>query len=1160
MNKKFLFLSIALLSNLYASAKFDVTALRVEYTDTPLGIDVEQPRFSWQMQSMEYGATQTAYQISVKDSKGNETWNSGKIISNDALGIKYSGAALKRNTRYNWIVNVWGNDGTESQNSSWFETGLMSSSDKDISWGGAKWIGGNKTNAMTFYSQYLNVFKLKWGITLDKKTKTTHAGFLYGANDIRLMDKNKNILGVENKIGYSYIRVELNTSNIANGGYAMLDLYRVGYAKEDHNNIPLKSFEIPTNVVNKNNQYSRHNFELASMDGITEISIDGKQIVKDFNINPMGKGGDYIAFPIVGDLGYEAIKGQKATIHDIQILNFRQPCAVISEESKDRTISAGRAFFTPNETGVPMLRTVFNTEKQIQQARLYVTARGIYEFYINGQRVGNDFFNPGCTQYNKTQFYQTYDVTNLLHDGSNAMGAMLGEGWWSGAISYYDGNRNFFGDKQSLLAELIVTYKDGTEQRIVTNPISWKFNNNGPIRLGSLFHGEIYDATKEGKKNEWATASYDASTWTSSDEVALEGTISHEKCEFLGSWPCADDYSHFTLTAQVGKPVRPFITLTAKNMTEVRPGVYVYDMGQNMAGIPNITFKGMKVGQKIYMRFAETLYPDLPVYKNNIGMVMMESQRSAMEQDIYISKGDETETFEPHFTYHGYRYVEITGINNPLPNSDVKGVVLSSVDKIPADYETSNNELNRFFENVKWSTLANVFSIPTDCPQRNERMGWSGDLSVFCPTMSYLCDGTQFFRRHLQALRDTQEPDGAYAPVAPVGGGFGGPLWSSVGITMPYQSYLQYGDIDALKEHYASMQKFTDLMLKEYIDPKDHYYRGSTGLADLGDWLGFEVNKNDNSLIFDCYLTYELQIMAKIARALGKETDAIRYENERQTRIKFINSNYINMRTGKTVGCGLGKEIPAPFVGLRGPKRKDILIDTQTSYAIPLAFDIVNDSIRPKFINNFLNSISRKSIGDNEKEYPEYSLMTGFIGTAWISIALSKIGNTDFAYKMLLNKNFPSWLYPVEQGATTIWERLNACTKDNGFGGNNHMNSFNHYAFGSVTNWLMQHSIGIAEDSKVPGFKHFILCPETDSIGVLQYAKGHYDSMYGRIESSWNANGNTMIYEFTVPANTSATVYLPNKEIKDITIYGKEKKISPVSSIKYDNLNSATLL
>ncbi len=1137
--KKNLLLILALVLSL-ASQAFTVQGLKVEYTDAPLGIDTATPRFSWQMYDKVRGAGQTAYRIVVVDREGKNVWDSGKTMSDTSLNIRYDGQQLKPMTRYTWTVTVWNKEGERQEASSWFETGLMATSDQDAAWGGAQWIGGSKDDALTFFSQYLPVFRLDFTVMLDQKSKTKEAGVIYGANDIRLMDRNKNILGVENGLGESYIKVVLNTRPLDKGDSATVEVYRVGYTSTDRADVPFASAKIPTELVNKSNRYDAHNIRLTSMHGTTNIFVDAsdKQIINDLNLNPMGKGGDYISFPNVGDMGFYVPAKQKATFVIADVRNYRSPNHTLATIADGLTITGETRFVTPTEHGAPMLRTEFDTHgKQIAYARVYATARGIYDLFINGKRVGDDYLNPGCTQYNKTQFYQTYDVTPFIKDGRNAMGTILNEGWWSGASTFAGDNWNFYGDRQSLLAQLVITYTDGTVQTVVTSPETWKYSTDGPVRIGSLFQGEVYDASRDAAYDGWAEAGFDDSSWKQAETVPLEGTISHEKASGFFAWPTPDDYSDFRLMAQVGKPVRHFTTLTAQRVDEVRPGVYVYDMSQNMAGVPEITFTGLKPGTKVYMRFAEVRYPDLPEYKDNVGMVMMENQRGAMEQDIYIAKGG-TETFRPRYTYHGYQYVEITGIPAAIPISNVRGVVLSTVDELSAAYETDNKSLNRFFKNVQWSTLANVFSIPTDCPQRNERMGWSGDLSVFSPTMSYMFNGAEFLRRHLRALRDTQLDDGNFPAIAPVGGGFGGPLWASVGITMPWQSYLQYGDTDALKEHYPAMQEFINLHTTKYIDEKEHFFNFTDGIG-LGDWLGFEVGKNDNSLLFDCYLVHELDIMAKVATVLGKSDDAERYAAIRQQRIDFINAHYINKETGVTTGSGLGKETPNPFGGVDGPKRKGVLIDTQTSYALPIAFGIIDPAVKDKFVKAFLNTVSRQSKGDDGKTYPGYSLMTGFIGTAWINLALSDCGHSDYAYRMLENTNFPSWLYPVEQGATTIWERLNSYTMKDGFGGNNSMNSFNHYAFGSVTNWLMQRSLGIARDEATPGFKHFILRPEPDMTGGLKEARGHYDSMYGRIESSWSTGNGTVTYRFNVPANTTATLLLPAQSKDSVTLDGK---------------------
>lgn len=1130
--KKHILLALALAATTLCHA-FEIVNLRVEYTATPLGIDEATPRFSWQMADTGRGAAQKAYAIAVTDERGNTVWDSGKTAGSVSLNISYGGSPLRPTTRYNWTVTVWNAKNKKQTAESWFETGLMATSDKAPEWGGAKWIGGNNDDALTFYSQYLPVFRIACDITLDKATRTNAAAIIYGANDLRLMDRNKNILGVENKRNEAYIKVALNTAPLAKGGNAQIDIYRVGYTQGDKADTPIASAKIPETIINKANQYAPHHIELSSMHGTTNLWIDGNEgaVVSSLNLNPIGRGGDYISFPQVGDVGASVAAGQRATFRNLEIRNFRLPRNTISHIADSMTLAGETRIATPPEHGAPMVRTEFRAEgKQIAKARIYASARGIYNLYVNGTRVGDDYMNPGYTQYNKTLFYQTYDVTPLIKSGEgNAIGAQMSEGWWSGASTFSGESWNFFGDKQSLLAELVITYTDGSVQRVATNPETWQYTTAGPVRIGSMFQGEVFDATREAACAGWATAGFNAAGWRKAVEVPLEGVISHDKSPI---WPTPDDYTDFRLTAQIGKPVRPFTTLTSTGVDEVRPGVYVYDMGQNMAGVPKITFRNLRPGQKVYMRYAEVKYPNLPEYKDNVGMVMMENQRGAMEQDIYIAKGG-TETFAPRLTYHGFRYIEITGIDAPLPKEDVEGTVLSTVDEFAADYKTNNAKVNRFFENVKWSTLANVFSIPTDCPQRNERMGWSGDLSVFAPTMAYMFNGAEFLRRHLLALRNTQTAIGDFPPIAPVGGGFGGPLWASVGITMPWQSYLQYGDLKALEEHYPAMQRFIDLHTTKYIDKAGGFYNFTDGTG-LGDWLGFQVNTNDNSLLFDCYLVHELDIMAGVAKALGKTADAERYTALRKQRADFINSHYINRETGITTRPTFGNADGQPHNGET--------IDTQTSYALPLVFGIVEPEMRDRFVGNFLSTVARENKGDDGKTYPKFSLMTGFIGTAWISLALSDCGHSDYAYRLFETESFPSWLYPVDQGATTIWERLNSYTKKDGFGGNNSMNSFNHYAFGSVTNWLMQRSLGIARDEAAPGFHHYTLRPEPDFKGTLTTAAGHYDSMYGRIESSWTISPGTTTYRFTLPANTSATLLLPVGANGQVRLDGKPLK------------------
>lgn len=1118
-----------------------ITDMTVEYSETPLGIDSQTPRFGWQIAypETEKGVMQTAFQIVVTDESGKAVWDSGKTENSESQNIGFTGETLSPTTRYTWALTVWDNKGNILTDKSWFETGLMSN-DGITGWNGAKWIGGEDKD-MVLYSNYLPVFKMNLCFQLNTQANDKKIGFIYGANDPRLMDSNKNIYHLANAVNESFVKIEFDLSPVDKGKHAIMNIYRAGYHKDDKKDVPLHSFTLPASIVNKNNLYSSHCFTLYSNLGYTRF-LNGETEIGILNINPIGRGGDYIAFPVVGDVGFSG-KTKDIEKAEIDICNFRSPENKLTEVRMDPErlgTSESRMYVTdPSRNSMPMLRTTFSTkDKKISKARIYATARGIYELYLNGERIGNDYFNPGVSQFNKTHFYQSYDVTGLIKSGKNAWGALLGEGWWSGAATYTGENWNYFGDRQSLLAELVITYDNGETQTIVTDPETWKYYADGPVIYGSFFQGEVYDAGKEEAIERWSTAEYNDKNWTSPVEVSTEGHVS--RVTGLNQ-PAVDDYTNFQLISQYGQTIRPIKTLTAQSVEEVRPGVYVYDMGQNMVGVPQIRLEGMEPGKTICMRYAEVRYPDLPQYAGNEGMVMLENIRAAMAQDLYVTKGG-NETISPRFTYHGYRFIEITGIGKALPAESVKGIVLSSIDGLKSSYHTSNDKVNRLWNNIVWSTYANFFSIPTDCPQRNERLGWAGDISVFSRTSTYLAEVPQFLRRYLRAMRDVQREDGRFPDVAPLGGGFGGLLWGSAGITVPWEIYQQYGDKAVLAEHYDAMCRYISFILNKNIDARSNIIIQEDVFGNLGDWLGPEDQKNDKSLMWEAYFLYDLDIMSKVASVLGKEEDAEKYRELYNGRKKFFNETYINKENGQTISSG--------FDG----QTKGKAVDIQTSYVLPLAFGIVDDDVKEKFIRNLANSVTRENVADDGKTYPPYSLMTGFIGTAWISKALSDYGYNDIAYRLLQQTSYPSWLYPVEQGATTIWERLNSYTHVDGFGGNNRMNSFNHYSFGAVGAWMYAYSLGIMRDEESPGFKHFILSPVTDPTGEMTFAEGYYESLYGRIESSWKVSGETVIYEFTVPANTTATLRIPVRSLDDIKENGTGlEHAEGISDIKLAN-------
>ncbi len=1127
------------LLSLSGFAQVSLTKLQVEYQDRPLGMDEPKPRFSWQMLSKtaNRGDKQSAYRVLVKDEKGKLVWDSQQVNSDISIGISYAGKALEARRKYTWEVQVWDQKNRMTTANSTFETGLLQSG-----WHDAQWIGSND---LPLYSNYLSVYKFQYQIQLDEATKSKKASFVFGANDPRLQNKNLNIQGVASGKNDSYIRFELD---IADTTQAFFNVYRAGYDPKDEANKPLYRFPIPANLISKANQYQAHTIFATCNFGVYDLYID--QVDKEhkvnpspknaspyaptgFNLNPVGMGNNFISYPMLAEIGFQVPAGETAYFSDVQIKNFRQPSNTLFAAAEKPglwtgwdgnkfRISGTFAVANPSQHAAPMLRTEFSTNsKAIKKARIYATARGIYELYLNGKRIGDDYFNPGLTQYNKTHQYQTFDVTSHIKSGENAWGAWLSEGWWSGNITYSGENWNYFGDRQSLLAQLIIEYTDGTEQVINTNPSQWKTFNDGPIRIGSFFQGEVYDAQKEAAIAGWHTASYIDKNWKSAASINLDGTAFTDK---------SLEYSQMQLVGQLDDHVQIRKVLQAQSIQEPRKGVFVYDMGQNMVGFPKIFIPNGKAGQVITLRYAEMLYPDLAEYASQKGMIMLENIRAALAQDIYVLKGGD-EYIQPRFTFHGYRYLEITGVDQAPALPQVAGIVLSSISEISSSYETSDPMVNKLWTNITWSMRGNFLSIPTDTPARNERMGWSGDINVFSKTATYLAPVNNFLRRHLQGMRDVQRADGRFTDVAPMGGGFGGTLWGSAGIVIPWETYQQYGDKALLAEHYNAMKRYV-AFLESKQTPE-----GILNEGPLGDWLSPEGNKNDNTAFWMSYQAYNYDIMSKVARILGFESDASNFDQKSASRKALFNTIYMDATTHKTVKSGVKTASMGPpnAAAVTAKTDKGQVVDTQASYAIPLALGIFDAANKPFAITGLVETVKRSNTDDGGVARPPYSLMTGFIGTASISEALSANGQHAEAYRLLTQKTYPSWLYSVANGATTIWERLNSYTVENGFGGNNSMNSFNHYSFGAVAGWMYNYSLGIQRDVNSPGFKHFYLRPVPDPTGILTYAKGHVSSMYGKISSSWSVKNGRVTYSVEVPANTSAQITLAVKQGAKIT-------------------------
>ena len=966
----------------------------------------------------------------------------------------------------------------------------------------AKWIGTTQT---FLYSDYLPIFRYHCTLQLDAKSQSTDASVLLGGNDPRLMNRNLNIQGVECERDGSYIRIEYDIKPLASGKAACIHIYRAGYTASDQPEKPLSTFEIPTNIISAEQAYNPIHLQIEGTASTLTLHVN-EHTIGQAVVNPHGNSHDFIGYPQLAEIGYAMREGQKATLSDVKITHHRSPQGTLYSAEKPISIGGKEAqlhLYDPSNGGLPTLRSRFKLKnKEIKSATLYATARGIYEAYINGKKVGTEWYAPGVSQYNKTHYYQKYDIDSLLQKGTNHIQVEMAEGWWMGYVTYSMTNWNFFGDQLAFRSRMVVHYTDGDSTVVCTQPQGWEVSVDGPVQYASMFNGQVTDSRRTHSK------------WMPAEEITLEG---HLPSEGGGTTPKIDDYSQQRML-QAQSAVQAYKTLTAQSMTEARPGVYIYDMGQNMAGVPRIHLPALPKGTEVRLRFAEVLYPDLPAYSPHSGTLMLENIRAALAQDLYISNGKPT-ILEPHFTQHGYRYLEITGLPAPLPTESVQSVVVSSIDKFDSHFECSNALVNRLWDNIRWSTLGNFISLPTDCPQRNERMGWSGDINVYARTASYLWNCKEFLRKHLQSMRDIQLEDGRFPDVAPIGGGFGGFMWGTAGITVPWEMWLHYGDKQVLIEHYDAMKRYMDYIEKNYIDPTSGIFAQNDQEAKLSDWLGLEDNKNDKSLLFECYYIYDLDIMCNVARLLGKSQDEERFIQTLKQRKEFFAKTYLEPETYRTIASA--------FMG----DQKGKPIDIQGSYVLPLAFDVVEGEAKEKLFDNLVKTIERTNTTDTGVECPPYSLMTGFITTSWISRVLTDNGRADVAYRLLQNEQYPSWLYPVTQGATTIWERLNSYTQADGFGGNNSMNSFNHYSFGAVGQWLMNRCLGIERDEQQPGFKHFYLRPVPDPTGQMTYARGHYDTPYGRIESRWERKPNGEVeYTFTIPQGTTATVILPGKE------------------------------
>jgi len=706
------------------------------------------------------------------------------------------------------------------------------------------------------------------------------------------------------------------------------------------------------------------------------------------------------------------------------------------------------------------LRNAFSLSKKVRRATAYLASLGCADLSLNGKRVNDDYFSSGWTDYRRRVYYRTYDVTGRVNQGDNAWGIVLADGWYSGHVGWSMA-RDHYGRNPRVAAMLRIEFEDGSVETHSTND-RWKASS-GPTRLADFLVGEEYDATLE--QPGWDRPGFDDKTWQRVDR----GSDMTPRIEW-----------------HPGPPVVEVQRFPAKTVTEPAPAVYVYDLGQNFAGVAQLRVRGRR-GQQVRLRFAERLNPNGTIYTENL--------RAARVTDYYACRGDGEEVWSPRHTFHGFQYVELTGIDRPAIDA-VVGVALSSDTPLVSEFDCSDPGLNRLYQNVLWTQRSNFIDVPTDCPQRDERMGWTGDAQVYVHTACITTDVQAFFRKWLVDLTDAQRVDGQFPKVAPVilGQEDGGPAWADAGVICPWEVYLAYGDHHLLEQQYPSMVRFVEFCRsrsKDGVLPPDYYHC-------FGDWLSVNAN-TPNEVIYTAYYARSVDLLRQAAVALGESEDAARYGE-------------------------LFDRIKAAFVSEYVTTDGQIKGDTQCCYVLAIGYGLIDGDLRDRAAERLIKDIESRG----------WKLSTGFVGTKDLMLVLSQIGRQDVALRLLHQPEYPGWLFSISHGATSIWERWDGWTPDRGFQDPG-MNSFAHYSFGAVYGWMVENLGGI--QATAPGYKRIVIEPTFDP--SLQFCRVIYDSIRGPIRTSWRRSGDVIEFNVTVPTNTTATIRLRGVDAEQVKIDGK---------------------
>lgn len=1043
-------LSLAALPSLgQAVSERGPVELRVDTVRAPLGIDDPAPHFSWQLHDTTRGARQSAYEVQVATTAGGlaedkiDIWDSGRISSPQSLNVRYQGPALAPSKRYFWRVRVWDAAGKPYPESEtcWWETGMMTQS----GWHAA-WIGYE-----TKEEAAVRKARATWIASPDAKTlaaeKLPERRFAYRA---------ATTIDGAVRSATLYATCENTVSAWVNGTEM------------------LKENPLPPYKQMPWKKYVRADVTKQLTNGTNSLALECVHYV----VNPNGMASAE-APPLSATLYIEYEDGRTTTVASETAWKsaIHAPEGWHEKNFDDAGWQSAVAWMpVPGPNAAPLghpwipdsvksLRSTFDVSKQIKSARLYATSMGAYEMFLNGKRVSEDQLAPGWTDYREHVVYQTYDVTAMLNTGKNAIAALLAPGWYATPLEWFQQPNNYGDTPPALRAQLRIEYTDGSVDWVNSGP-DWQAANS------AILHSELYDGeTQDARQLQrgWDTAAFDANGWQNA--VAIEP-------------------KPVPIDAQDYPAIRVETTVAAKSVAEPKPGVFVFDFGQNLAGIERVRLQG-PAGTDVRLRFAEIVNDDGTIYTDNL--------RTAKVTDHFILAGNGIEEFTPQFTFHGFRYAEITGLPSAPAKDAVVALVLHTAAPWDAKLKTGSPMIDKLWSNILWGQRSNFVGVPTDCPQRDERLGWMADAQVFWRTASYNMDLAAFSRKFAGDMRGTQAGTpfyGIYAPGTVQSASGSGAGWSDAGVVIPWTSWLQTGDTSVIEQNWDAMHKYLDAI--EASNP-DGLWKVDSGIP-FGDWLSPE-GRTDQVLVATAYWAYDVTLMREMAHATGRVADEKKYQESFAKIWSAFQGRFVH-DDGFIAGAD---NSPSPFGQINNPNAKSKGGDTQTGYVLALHMNLLPDSIRPLAAQKLVAKI----------EANNGMLATGFLGTPYLLEELSKAGKTELAYKLLLNTQYPSWGYLVNHGATTMWERWNGDQmKDDPS-----MNSYNHYAYGAVADWLYRFAAGVDTAPLDAGFHTVFLHPVFSAqLGSIAF---DYSSAYGPIHSDWTVEGKTATWHVSLPANTT---------------------------------------